>query len=376
MKLSKAIISTLLLSFLSCCTSLPLTVQDNTTSSPRTWHASSVFISDCRIATLKRRVLRRAEPTYSAFTVLHKIAEVNYLSRKPSVPTIWYVPRFYEDAQGHKKAKNGLRDDANAAYALALCYRITDDQKYAKSAIRIINAWVSGVKRMSRIDDSMLSFSFHFPAMIFAADLLRDSTVWPKEQQIEFSTFLKKKVLPMNTMWQENNHGNWGLVLAIACATYLDDERLFNKCIKRWKSFIKHQIAHDGHLPHEVRRSDGRRGIWYSHFCLMPQTIAAEIAKVNGVDLYDYKSRRGRTLKDAFVRIAEWSRNPKTFPYWKGSQWSLRGVDYYSYFEILNAHWRNDAASELLMRFRPMTARHSAPFLTFTHGEPLYASGK
>ena len=103
-------------------------------------------------------------------------------------------------------------------------------------------------------------------------------------------------------------------------------------------------------------------------FSLMPQTIAAEILKVNGEDLYDFKSPSGRTLKQAYERIAEWTCKPDSFPYWKDDPKELKSVHYFSYFEILNAHWPNDDASELLSKSRPMTAKHSAPFLTFTHG--------
>ena len=103
----------------------------------------------------------------------------------------------------------------------------------------------------------------------------------------------------------------------------------------------------------------------------MPQTLAAEILRVNGVDLFDYKSPQGHTLKQAFFRIAAWTETPATFPYWKGDPKELRGVDYFSYFEILNAHWPNDSASALLVKARPMSANHSAPFLTFTHGNTI-----
>ncbi len=331
---------------------------------------SSVFISEARISLLKEAVRKKQNPTYSAFEACRVYAEEN-LDRVPTVPEKWYVPGFYRDAEGHRNAKNGLRDDANAAYALALCYRMTGEQKYAQSAVNLINAWATGIKSMSRRDDSMLSFSYHFPALIFAADLLRNEDIWPEVQQKDFSEFLRDKALQMNTMDRENNWGNWGLVLSTSIAVYLSDEALFNKCADRWKYFIEHQIAPGGHLPHEVNREGGQRGIWYSHFTLMPQTIAAEILKVNGMDLYDFESPDGRTLKQAYEQIAEWTRKPDSFPYWDGDPDHMLGVNYFSYFEILNSHWPNEDASYLIRKSRPMTADHSAPFLTFTHGKTL-----
>lgn len=331
---------------------------------------SCILVPDSTIKIMQETYKKRQGAKYNEIQALLKLADKN-TNRIPNVPTIWYVPAYYSDAEGHRKAKNGLRDDANTAYALALCYRITGAEEYAQSATRIIDAWTTQIEDWSLQDDSMLSFSYHFPAMIFAADLLRNEDVWQEEQQKVFEIFLRKKALPMSTMDRSNNWGNWGLVLSVSCAAYSRDKVLLDKCAKRWKYFIDHQIADDGHLPHEVKRSGGRSGIWYSHFCLMPQTIAADILKNNGADLFDYVSPKGHALKQAFDRIAAWTERPETFPYWKGDAKELGGVRYFSYFEILNGRWPNQVATRLLRTSRPMSANHSAPFLTLTHGKSL-----
>ena len=334
---------------------------------------SCVFISDARVERLKEALAAGREPVSSAFEALRRHADANLL-RRPMAPKEWYVPGYYRDAEGHRRAKDGLRQDANAAYGLALCFRMTGDRRYAESAVRLINAWASGLETMSRRADSMLSFSYHFPALIFAADLIRDEGVWDEDEQAGFEGFLRDRTLVMNTMGRKNNWGNWGLVLAVSCAVYLKDEALFEECEERWKGFIDDQIAEEGVLRYEVNRSGGERGIWYSHFCLMPQTIAAEILAVNGADLFDYRSPEGRTLEQAFRRVAGWTDRPESFPYWQGEAKELKDVEYFSYFEILNARWPNEAASRLLEQSRPVTADHSSPFLTFTHGEVLPAA--
>ncbi len=151
----------------------------------------------------------------------------------------------------------------------------------------------------------------------------------------------------------------------------LGDRALFGAGVARWRDFIETQIAPDGHLPREVTRNNGRgeAGLWYSHFTLLPQTIAAEIARVNGVDLYDYRSLSGRTLRAAFERIAAWTRRPATFPYFHEDPALLVGRTYISYFEVLNARWPHPDATALLAELRPLSADHCAPALTFTHGD-------
>ena len=327
----------------------------------------AVFINDARIDDIKHKVDKGDEPTTLAFAALKTFADKN-LSRQANVPREWYVPGYYDDAEGHRSAKGGLQDEANAAYGLALYYRLSGETRYAETAISIIDAWASGVETMSRQDDSMLSFSYHFPALVFAADLLKNEPLWPPDKQEQFERFLDEKALQMNTMDRKNNWGNWGLVLVSSIAAYRGNEELLKTCAHRWQEFIEQQIAEDGHLPHEVKRSKGRHGIWYTHFSLMPQTIAAEILRVNGIDLYDYQSPSARTLKSAFERVAEWNLAPETFGYWQGEPNQLVGLTYYSYFEILNPLWPNESATRLLEKRRPMTATHSAPFLTLTHG--------
>lgn len=333
---------------------------------------SGVFLSDARVDELRRRVHERVEPTYTAWRALQREA-VAAIDATPHAPEVWYVPGFYRDAEGHRSAKLGLQTDANSAYALALHHRVTGDAWSADAGVRLIRAWTTRVRLMRTEDDSRLSFSYHFPAFIFAADLLRRSQRFPAADQGAFAAFVREKALPMNTMEVRNNWGNWGLVLVLASAALLGDEVLFETGVRRWKSFIQEQIAPDGHLPHEVGRNEGRgeRGLWYSHFTLMPQTLAAEIARVQGLSLYDHRSPNGRSLQAAFERLSPWTLRPETFPYYRGAPGGQLGTDYVSYFEILNALWPNAAATELLKRGRPFSATHSAPHLTFTHGEPL-----
>lgn len=343
-----------------------------------------VFLSDSHVANLKARVNRQVEPTYSAYLRLKESAD-EHLGRRPNPPRRYYVPRFYEDPEGQRAAREAIANDANGAYELALVYRVTNDERYAEAAARNINAWATEVESLDKSADSTLSFSYHFPAMIFAADLIADSPAWPEREQQAFKRFVREKALPMNTMGRPNNWGNWGLVLVISSATYLGDDELFRQAVERWKFFIGDQIAGDGHLPYEVYRNNGTgsHGIWYTHFSLEPQTIAAEIANNNGVYLYDYKSPSGSTLREAFELDAYWTRYPERFPYSKldpDDMTNVRHLDYLveeqgvymsavSYFEILNNRWPDENATALLDEMRPLDSLRVIPDITFTHGD-------
>ncbi|MDR2998158.1 MAG: alginate lyase family protein [Microbacterium sp.] len=357
---------------------------------PISW--GGVFLDDARIAALQARAtVNLQDPAWLKVRAQADSA----VSRSAQAPAVWEVPPFYEGADANRAAKHALMDDANQAYAAGIAYRVTGDQQYAEAAAKMIRAW-SQIQEVRTTDDSGLTWSYHFPALIFAADLIGDYAGFTAADRDGFATLLRGASLSANTMDRDNNWGNWGTVLVMATAAYLEDESsLFTRATDRWKYLLEHQIAADGTLPLEITRNDGTgsHGIWYTHFALQPQTIAAEIARVNGVDLFGYVSPSGRTLRQAYQVIAGWVVDPASFPVWQGdpaAMTNVRTIEYMfngalvrestiSYFEILDAHWPAPGAEAVLAADRPLSTLHTAPFLTFTHGpapvaEPLISA--
>ena len=329
----------------------------------------AVILPAERITVLRQRIAAKSEPTATAWTVVQTSATAA-LTFQPQVPAVWSVPGFYQKKEAHLAAKKGLQESADAAYALALAWRMTGEERFAQAAARIILAWAA-LQELKTGEDSSLAFSYHFPPLIFAADLLRGSPAWNDAAERTLCTFLREKAQPMNTMKSGNNWGNWGLVLFSAIAAFTGDQAGLDQAQVRWKQFIDSQIAADGHLHEEVGRNGGRSGMWYSHFSLFPQTIAAEILRVQGRDCFAYAGKDGRSLKLAYERLAPWSLRPETFPYFKGDAKDLHGSDYVSYFEILLPRWPDADARAVVLANRPLTARNGLPYLTFTHGEPF-----
>jgi len=226
----------------------------------RTRFGSAVFLPDERVESLRMRTRLGIEPQASAFQGVLETAQAA-LEREPSAPRVWHVPFRYLDRDGHYRAKAGLERDSRGAYALALAYRVTGERRFAEKSAAILDAWAREVRGFLTTGDSMLSFSYHFPAMIFAAGLLREFDGWGAANRARFAEFVRHEALPMSTIHHANNWGNWGLVLTLSGAAHLGDLKLFAAGVQRWADLIGSQIASDGHLSHEVRRSGGRRGI-------------------------------------------------------------------------------------------------------------------
>ena len=345
---------------------------------------TGMLISDARIKAIKERIDHGTEPTASAYQQCKEVADLN-LHRPCQAPEVWYVPLRYVDNEAHQKAKKCLHDDANIAFKLALVYRITGDEKYAAAAALLINGWATTVKTFKTEDDSKISLGYHIPALIFAADMIRNSPSFPQADQDRFGAFLRDKALPLNLMFDKLdqpiqgvsilNGADWGLLFYLSTALYLHDEKRVQIALDHYKDFIGNQITPDGILPGEITRnnSTGDAGYWYINFALMPLTIATELFRLHGVDLYDYVSPSGSSLHKAYDKIAALMENPDDYPFgtvYKGkAPHSLDGTFYAGYMEILNTRWPNDEVTTVLKAKRPWDPDHSLPVTTLLYGD-------
>ena len=164
------------------CVIMALLVMIASNTTPTMSYASpadgTVFISSSRMAAIRRAIQQRRSPNYDAYRndLLGECRSA--LGAGEHAPRTIYVPGYYSDRSGHGKAKEAIRIDANNVYAMGLCYRITDEERYANAAAKIIKAWASNVTEIKTSDDTTLVLSYHFPAMIFGADLIRQSSAY------------------------------------------------------------------------------------------------------------------------------------------------------------------------------------------------------
>ncbi len=345
-----------------------------------------VYLSDARIEILRDRVNNRLEPNYTAWLELLKGADAALVASPPLVPETLRSFSPYKDPKHHEadKGSNTFSRDALASFRLALAYRITGEERYAVGAVRLIRAWSDGLKVIeAKHQNTSLNVSVFMPCFIIAADLLSRSPSFTPADRTAFNGFLRNVVLASDSaglcMKRTNNWANFGTLLAMTAGSYLDDRNLFDRGVARWKQLVEMQMDADGTLREEVSRpggsdkSPGAMGLWYSNFSLFPATLAAEVARVNGVDLYGYTTPSGKSLRLAYVRLLPWIKDPRSFPYYKGSgdPAKLTGIFLIPYFEMLVPRWPEPGAADILRSHRPVRTNHCIPDETFTHGDLL-----
>lgn len=343
-----------------------------------------VLNSDARISEITARVEGGVEPQASAFELFEQDLTAD-LARTPNAPETFFVPWFYNNPDAHRAARDGLQNDANAAYRLALAYRITGEESYGTKAASFLDDW-SEVRCLRTREDSALAFSYHFPAMVFAAELLHGSPAWPAAAEQRFAAMIQHQALDVtrSITGGDNNWASWGVAASAAISSYLADEVVLGSTLKRAEELVELQISPEGYLMHEVTRNNGvgDYGIWYTHFSLFPNLLTAEIATHHGLDLFNLENSAGVSQKDAVEVLAGWVEDVDTFHFYEGEDKSklanVRTIDYLradgiiahsmSYFEIAANHYEISAVDRLVKEEGPMTTIHSAPHLTLTHG--------
>lgn len=272
--------------------------------------------SQSQINRVKSKVNANVRPWKPAYDVL--IAKANWLSNeKPSAVKTFYVPGYYFDPAGHVSASSALQDDVKAAYVSAIAYVLTGTASYANKTVEILNNWAYTNTELGS-DDSTLVMTYAGVGFIQAAELVSPFSGWNEADKAKFKSwvsnvFLKKAADPNKD--RTNNWGAWGVYGAISGYRYLDDSVHVRGEIDRIKSKIDSQIALNGSIPEEIRR--GAEGLWYTYFYLSPLTAAAQVAlEAEGVDLFNWISPRGKTIKKALDYLLYYTQHPSKWPYY------------------------------------------------------------
>lgn len=242
--------------------------------------------------------------------------------------------------------------DAGIAYRAALCARLAGDDRLAAQARRYLDAW-SGTLRQVSSEQGRSEVNFLGPQLVLAAALLGSDEGW---QAARFRRWAVEVLLPCSHAERKNNHANWGLLLEASIAALRQDGPALDRLRERWIRLLASQVAPDGSLPLEVCRSDtnnycggptkGINGLSYTHYTLLPATVTAQILAIQGREVW--QSAGGRELARAYAQAAAWTTDPASFPYYAANAGRLNGVRNAAYFAVLQRHWPDPNAAQVL----------------------------
>ena len=193
--------------------------------------------------------------------------------------------------------------------SLSLAYFFSEEEKYAKKAVRIIETWF--LDKKTRMNPH-LQFAQSVPGnpksrrsgildgrdipvkVLDGVTLLSTSKNWSSDNKKDFDRWLfdyeiwlTLSPLGLKGAAQENNHGSWYNYQAAALAYYNENTGLLKKVLERTRELFDIQQDAKGAQTHELKRT---RSYFYSCFNLDALTRIAMVAEKAEMPMWNYAS--------------------------------------------------------------------------------------
>lgn len=278
------------------------------------------------------------EPWKSAYEkiLLDPRASLNYQ------PTPWKTVECGSSNNPDRGCSDEVRD-AQAAYTQAILWMLTDDTRYAKNAVSILNAWANTLTGGHTNSNGPLQASWSAELFTRAAEIMKYSyTGWSQPEKDKITTMFSKQYLPdIKKMFSGSyacyNH-NWhasGIEAMMNISVFNKDQNLFNDATKKWKSLLPAYIylKSDGTRPKNTTwctKNDSQIAAFWNYpvsyveglsqescrdfehtaYGVAALINAAETAHIQGVDLYNDKTTNAaERLKKAMELHSKYQNN-------------------------------------------------------------------
>lgn len=212
------------------------------------------------LALIKTKIQSNQQPWKEAYDQFLTSKAASYQGINPKAyASLAYQHHAYTSVKcgSFNKPNVGCNDivyDGMAAYSLALRFYFTDDIRYAKKAIEIMDAW-SVKYRKNEESNSRLVVSWAIPWYVNAAEILRYTadSGWTNQNTSRLNTLLGRFKEYLD--WEEDGPANnWTMSqieARMALAIFQDDRSYFDAAVRKWKQRIKTYIyqTSDGSKP-------------------------------------------------------------------------------------------------------------------------------
>ncbi|MGB3670889.1 MAG: alginate lyase family protein [Phormidesmis sp.] len=272
---------------------------------------------------------------------------------------------------------NADRQDYEQAIALGkdvstlgLAYAFTEDTQYAEKLISLIRVWCTDPEtRMNPkflSQQSKIELSVSIPGMFYGADLAYSYPAWSAADKASLEDWVSSMAQSALSWDRINNFENWRVHFIAIAGSFLKDETLLDYAFGRFKELIPIQIDRKGQLVEEIDRTTS---LSYSLYALNAMIQTAELAKHQGLNLYDYTSdNKGLALAaDYHAQFAD-SEQAEDWPHEQISP--LKSTDSVAIFEMAHAYWHKPAHLKVVEYWgRPMTERRVHWHISLTHAD-------
>ncbi|GGU52508.1 alginate lyase family protein [Streptomyces daghestanicus] len=167
-------------------------------------------------------------------------------------------PRAVVECGSYSNPNNGCtdeREDAIAAYTDALAWYLTRDERYAKKAIQLMDAW-SAVITDHTNSNAPLQTGWAGSSWPKAAEIIKYTYTGTWANSGRFAAMLRDVYLP-EVINGSNSNGNWELSMmeaAVGISVFLEDRASYDKAMAKFRTRTAAYVylASDGDLPKTV----------------------------------------------------------------------------------------------------------------------------
>jgi hypothetical protein len=220
-----------------------------------------------------------------------------------------------------------------AVDALATAYFFTGDEKYAKKAGELMRAWF--IDESTRMNPNLKFAQFvpgydkprpsgiieggRFRRVVDADGLLAGSQHWSSADSAALKSWFGQLLQYIRTseqgrgeIEQANNHGSWVHVQMATYALFTGQDDVARELLGKYKELVDSQIKPDGTQPEELART---QSFHYSRYNLLALIELATLGDHLGMDLWNYKTDDGRSLRTAIDYLLPYAVKEKDWPH-------------------------------------------------------------
>ncbi|MEU6877845.1 alginate lyase family protein [Streptomyces sp. NPDC046712] len=286
-------------------------------AAPATFTHPGVVVSRPQLDFVRSKVQAGAQPWKGAYDQMMASTYAS-LTRTPK-------PRAIVECGSSSNPNYGCTDerqDAVAAYTQALAWYITRDDRHARKAIEIMDAWSAVIKDHTN-SNAPLQTGWAGSSWPRAAEIIKHTYTggWPNSGR--FATMLRTVYLPEVINGAATKNGNWELIMteaALGIAVHLEDRAAYDKAVTTYLGRVPAYIylTTDGSTPKPPPNSgidtrdeivkywqgqstfaDGLsqetcRDFGHTGWGLAAAVHTAETSRIQGADLYPQVTERLR----------------------------------------------------------------------------------
>jgi hypothetical protein len=253
----------------------------------------------------------------------------------------------------------------NAISTLGKAYYYTENADHAQKAESLIKAWFlnAGTKMNPNLNFGqgvpgrntgrpygIIEFN-NIGDVIITLEILKMKHALPVDTEngmklwlTDYADWLQSSELGIQESTRKNNHATWYDVQLCQILLYTGDKEKVQAILEDVKlKRIATQIEPDGSQPHELART---KSFSYSTMNLSGFTKLAEIGLKTGVELWNYETEDGRSIKKAYEFLIPYITSDKE---WEYQQLAQTG-DYKARFKRLVAHAGKTFNDEYLLK--------------------------